>query len=194
MQWLNFPALAEYEDRFGVVRQLYGCTILGRFEFAERLQQISDRMATLPADQPWTEAYRKDAQLRHAIDSALACWGIEPNNLTPAHIEAFLLYREQDGQYVPGYLSELLADPTAEPATGDPPSMADMVASIATHCQTLTEAIELASTVPSSALTDILAAKNELAEAAADPAKKPRNKKKANYIKDNFDELMRSAG
>lgn len=190
MQWLNFPALAEYEDRFGIVRQLYGCTILGRFEFAERLQQISDRMALLPHDQPWTEAYQKDSQLRHAIDRALGCWGIEPDNLTPAHIQAFLLYREQDGQFLPGYLTDLLADPAAEPATGEPPSMAEMVASIATHCESLQEAIELASTIPSTALTDILAAKNELAEAAADPAKKPQNKKKASYIKDNFDQLM----
>jgi hypothetical protein len=194
MQWLNFPALAEYEDRFGVVRQLYGCTILGRFEFAERLQQISDRMATLAADQPWIEAYRQDAQLRHAIDRALHCWGIDPDNLTPAHIQAFLLYREQDGQYLPGYLSDLLSDPDTEPTTAEPPSMAEMVASIATHCQTLTEAIELASTVPSSALSDILAAKNDLTEMAENPARKPKNKKKANFIKENFDELMRSAG
>lgn len=192
MRWLNFPALAEYEDRFGVVRQLYGCTILGRFEFAERLQQISDLLATLPSNQPWTEAYRQDVQLRHAIDRALHCWGIEPDNLTPAHIEAFLLYREQDGQYLPGYLAQLLENPAAEAATGEPPTMAEMVASIATHCQTLTEAIELASTVPSGALTDILAAKNDLAEAAADPAKKPKNKQKANYIKDNFDQLMQA--
>lgn len=194
MKWLNFPILAEYEDRFGVVRQLYGCTILGRFEFAERLQQISDRMATLPADQPWTEAYRKDAQLRHAIDRALGCWGIEPNNLTPAHIEAFLLYREHNGQYVPGYLSELLADPATAPSSDEPPTLAEAIAAVATHCESLTEAIELAGTIPSTALNDILAAKNELAEAAENPAKKPKNKEIAKHIQDNFDELMRAAG
>ncbi len=203
MKWLNIPAKAEFEDRSGVVRTIYGCSILGRLEFVERLQIIKDEINNAKGGQTWDKVYLRSVRLRDAIDKALACWGIDPAWLSPAHIEALLLFRQTEGgEYTEGYLVELFNGDNREsggdnPQGGgdNPQTVEEAIAILATHCQSLTEAIDLAGTLPAEMLGEILKAKSDLVkaatEAATEPSKPAKNPKIEDHIKQNFDKLMR---
>jgi hypothetical protein len=184
MRWLDFPPIAEFEDRHGTVRAVRGCTVLGRFEFVDRLGDLGAIIDTYPLDMPWGEVYQNDSRFRHAIDRALGCWGINVEWLTISQIEQLLFSR--DGER--GWLIEL-ADPTpSHEGSSEGPGMglAETIAAIATHCESLSEAMQLSSCVPADLLTDILKAKGKATES---PGEIDRREKMA-YLRDNFNNLM----
>jgi hypothetical protein len=183
MLWIDFPPIAEFEDRHGIVRAIRGTTILGRFEFADRMADIQSILDRSAPSLSWEDVYRNSARLQHAIDKALECWGIHPDWLTPSQIEQLLFFRGDD----PGWLIELSKPKTtAVPADEDEEhTLADALAAISTHCQSLTEAIDLASRVPADLLLDTLAAKVQ----STTPETKQQRKAKA-YVRQNFDKLM----
>jgi hypothetical protein len=190
MRWIDLPAIAEFEDRSGVVRKLYGCTILGRYEFADRLADITQILSEIGDDLLWAEEYRKSARLRAAIDGALACWGLQSEWLSISQIEALLLYREIDGELKQGWLVELLdtKKPDARESGCEPMGLAGALAAISTHCEGLMEAIDLAANVPGDLLLEALAAKAEIQKEPREERKV--SKEKLDFIKQNFDKLM----
>jgi hypothetical protein len=188
MRWIDLPAMAEFEDRSGVVRKLYGCTILGRYEFADRLADITQILSEIGDDLLWAEEYRKSARLRAAINGALSCWGLQPNWLSVSQIEALLLYRDLDGELRQGWLVELLATnkPADKGSGSEVMGLAGALAAISTHCEGLMEAIDLAANVPGDLLLEMLAAKAEMQKGEG----KKVPKEKQDFIKQNFDKLM----
>lgn len=181
--------MAEFEDRSGAVRRIYGCTILGRYEFADRLADITQIISELGEDLLWAEEYRRSARLRAAIDGALLCWGLQPDWLSVSQIEALLLFRETDGKTGSGWLVELLnTEKPGEKGTGsEVMGLAEALAAISTHCEGLMEAIDLAANAPGDLLLDVLAAKSKM-QKAGDVEK--MSKAKQDFIKQNFDKLM----
>ncbi|MGL4617879.1 MAG: hypothetical protein ACRCZS_02295 [Chroococcidiopsis sp.] len=183
MRHLNFPPLAEFEDRHNTIRPIYGTTIMGRYEFADRMSDIEQMLNEAPEFVTWESLYISQPRFRHAIDKALDCWGIDPDWLTPQHIEQLLFRRDEE----PGWLIELSKGKSAR-GQGEGQTLAETLATISTHCQSLQEALDLANTVPADLLVEVLNTKAGMGEGDKPP--KPQQKAKEQYLKDNFDELM----
>jgi hypothetical protein len=189
MQWLDFPAMAECEDRSGMVRRIYGCTVLGRFEFAQRMAVIGRILEKLPNDRLWEQEYCESPRLRAAIDGALACWGLKAEWFAAGQIEALLLFRLEEGMEAkPGWLVELLNPPNPL-GKGEPEAaaatLAETIAAISTHCASLEEAMNLAANVPVDLLGDVL--KSRAKQGAGGDAK---DRAREDHLKRNYDRLM----
>ena len=181
MLWIDFPPLAEFADRNNIVRAIRGTTIFGRLEFADRLEQIQTILDSSAPSLTWVEVYEQNGRLRHAIERALACWGIDVDWLVPSQIEQLLFYR---GEEV-GWLIELSTPKHPAPAGEEGHTLAEAIAAISTHCQSLSEALELANNMPAELLQDVLRAKAE----ALEPETKQQKQRKQ-HVKRNFDKLM----
>ena len=182
MRWLEFQPLAEFSDRNNIVRPIYGTTIMGRFEFAQRMTDIEKMLNEAAEALTWESLYLSQSRFRHAIDKALSCWGIDPDWLTPQHIEQLLFCRGEE----PGWLIELSLG-KGERGRGEGQTLVDVIATISTHCQSLQEALDLANTVPADLLVEVLNAK---AGMQGDKPQNPQQRQKEQYLKENFDELM----
>jgi hypothetical protein len=189
MQWLDFPPLAEFEDRFGRTRQIYGLSVLGRFEFAERMGIIGQVIGSLSDDAPWEQEYARSSKFRAAVDGALKCWGLKTGWFAVGQIEALLLFRTEDGEVKPAWLVELLNPGTsvAPSEQSEGATLAETIAAISSHCESLEEALRLAQEVPVELLSDVLKIK---AAKPGDKPKTPAQKKREDYLKANFDKLM----
>lgn len=185
MRWLSLPAVAEFEDRFGTVRRIYGLPILGRYHFADRMADISRLLGE--SEEHWAKLYSQDPALRAAIDGALDCWGLNPQDLAESQIEALLLYRLEGEVAKGGWLTELINSNPAEGSSGEGQTLAETLAAIATHCDSLQDALELAADMPADLLLSVLKAKAELGK------EKPKDKKRDEFIKANFEKLMAEA-
>lgn len=97
----QFPRL-EFEDRFGVIRSLAGCSLMGRQEFFERLQQLQARIDALPEAATVAELYDTDSRFRHYCDRCLILNGIDPDWLTVGMLPDFLFVRVVEGETRPG--------------------------------------------------------------------------------------------
>jgi hypothetical protein len=184
MQWIDFQPLAEFSDRHNIVRPIYGTTIMGRFEFAQRMTDIEQMLNETAETLTWESLYLSQPRFRHAIDKALSCWGIDPDWLTPQHIEQLLFFRGEE----PGWLIELSKGKgEGVKGKGEGQTLVDAIATISTHCQSLQEALDLANTVPAGLLVEVL---NTKAGMQGDKPQNPQQKQKERYLKDNFDELM----
>lgn len=188
MRWLNFPPLAEFEDRFGAVRRLYGLPVLGRFEFAARMEALGKMLVDLPDDVRWHDECKKSAEFKNAIDCALKCWGLKTKWFSVGQVEALLFFRYEGEELCRGYLVEILENPPSPLGKGEPEpvaaTLAETIAAIASHCANLEEAMNLAGEVLVEILGDVLKAK-----AGSAPATDPDAKKK-DFIKQNYDKLM----
>ena len=182
MRYLEFSPIAEFPDRNNIVRPIYGTTIMGRFEFADRLADIEQMLSEALEFVTWESLYISQSRFRHSIDKALQCWGIDPEWLTPQHIEQLLFMRGEE----PGWLIELSKGKN-ERGQGKAQTLAETLATISTHCQSLQEALDLANTVPADLLVEVLNTKAGMGE---NKPFKPQQKAKEQYLKDNFDELM----
>jgi hypothetical protein len=181
MLWIEFPPLAEFCDRHGIVRAIRGTTIFGRLEFADRLEAIQSILDNSAPTLSWVEVYEQNGRLRHEIARALLCWGIDVEWLVPSQIEQLLFFR---GEQV-GWLIELSTPKNPAPAGETAQTIAETIAVISTHCQTLSEALELANNMPAELLQDILKAKAE----ALEPETKQQKQRKQ-HLKQNFDKMM----
>ncbi len=180
MQWIDFPPLAEFIDRHGIVREIRGTTIVGRFEFADRMADIQSILDASPPSLAWEVVYRDSPRLQRAIAKALACWGIDSDWLVPSQIEQLLFFRGE----APGWLIEL-SKPTQPIPTGnsDDGNLAEAIAAISTHCQSLMEAIDLANNVPADLLLDTLAAKVRVQSPATKQVQESKQKVRKNFRK-----------
>ena len=194
MQWIDFPALATFVDRSGVTRSIRGCALMGRFEFFDLLNQFKLLLDEAAADFVWEELYATDRQLRAVVDRMLYLNGLDPDWLSAGMIEQFLIGREVDGVWLPGYLLEIgLGQPKSEhkiPA-GEEPDLAKMLALLSGHCSGLVEAIDLAQNVPAGLLLDAIAAKAELSKTPEQRADEDKQVQ-LQYLKENYGRLLNS--
>jgi hypothetical protein len=189
MQWIDFPPVAEFMDRSGVVRRIYGPTLMGRFEFVDRLNELQEILGSLDGELGWMEVYQQEGRLKNVIDRALALWGVKAKWLAPSQIEQLLFCRGDQ----PGWLTELMNPAGSAPLTGqqdtEAKTMAQAIAQVASICGSLTEAIELAGTVPGALLVDVITASADKKDSASG-SRTPEATKKEDWIKANYDRLM----
>jgi hypothetical protein len=190
MRWIDFPPVAEFIDRSGVVRRIHGPTLMGRFEFVDQLNELQEILGSLDGELGWMEVYQQQGRLKNVIDRALALWGVKAKWLTPSQIEQLLFCRGDQ----PGWLTELMNPAGSAPLTDqqdtEAKTMAEAIAQIASICGNLTEAIELAGTVPGALLVDIITASAGDRSATSRRSRTSEEAKKEEWIKANYDRLM----
>lgn len=193
MRWIDFPPVAEFIDRSGVVRRIYGPTLMGRFEFIDRLGELQEILTGLDGELGWAEIYQQEGRLKNVIDRSLTLWGVKAKWLAPSQIEQLLFCRGDQ----PGWLAELM-NPNGSTATTDQgaeaKTMAEAIAQITQICGSLTEAIELAGTVPGALLVDIVTANADSRSATSSRGRTSEEARKEDWIKANFDRLMQGNG
>lgn len=179
-RWVDFPPLVEFVDRRGKVRGVRSPTVFGRFEFVEAMESIHQILADCDPSTPWTDVYLESELLRQQVKTALACWGVKTKWLSGSQIEEFLFALEGGRE---GLLVELLKASSTAPAqesARSEPTLAEFLASIAERVGSLSEAIDLAQSIPSDLLVDALVAQGRAAMASADPNREA----KAQYDRD----------
>ncbi len=166
MRWLDFPPLAEFVDRSGVTRSIRGCSLMGRFEFRDRLEQLKTLLAESPPDSSWEDLYGRNLEFRAVVDRCLQLNHLDADWLTPAIVEQLLIGRKEDGVWLPGWLVELNSSAPSpshsQEGDGRELTLAEALAALSTHCPSLIDAIELAQNVPATVLVDTLNAKAEM--------------------------------
>jgi hypothetical protein len=159
MQWIDFAPLAEFVDRSGATRSIYGCSLIGRFEFADRLQQLQSILDEHP-DSTLDRLYQEHRQFRQAIDRVLMLNGIDPEWVTMPMIEQ-LLFVDSDGG--DGCLVGLNAPPSpSDGGDGGAATLPDLLAALSLNCESLSEAIDLATKMPANLLLDTIESKRRL--------------------------------
>ena len=179
MEWINFPPLAEFPDRHGIVRSIYGCSLIGKFEFIDRQQQIVAIIDEAEDTETWQNLYMHNPQFQRAVDRSLELNGINPEWLTPQHIQELLFARQDEaGNWVNGWLIELnTREGTPSKGEAIETTLPNLLALVALSCDSLEQAIELASAVPGNLLLDTIEAKANLTRS---PEQKAEDEKAKN--------------
>ncbi len=157
MRWLELGTLAEFADRSGIIRQTGGCSLIGRFEFGQRLEQLQGLLEDLPPERAWADEYQRDGRFKHVIDRLLELNSLKTEWLTLDMVSALLFGRvDTEGNILPGWLIEL--NQGSGKAGGKPATLAQSIAGLS---ESLIEALELAEGVPAHLLIDIADARCE---------------------------------
>jgi hypothetical protein len=162
MRWLQLGILAEFADRSGVIRQTGGCSLIGRFEFGQRLEQLQELLEGLPPEQPWADEYQRGGRFAHVIDRLLELNSLKTEWLTLDMVSSLLFGRvDEEGTILPGWLIELNQPQSTGQgrSTGEPATLAQIVAGLS---ESLTEALELAEGLPAQVTIDIADARAEM--------------------------------
>jgi hypothetical protein len=150
MQVIEMPPLAKFTDRFGKVRPIAGCSVIGRFEFADRCLEIEQRLELIGGqDESLEQLYDRDVIYRHLVDECFALNGIDLNWVSLSMIEPFLFCSGEDaeGKPYPGWLV-LLNQPSvsahAAAKSARSPTLAETIAALSISTQSVSEALHLA--------------------------------------------------
>jgi hypothetical protein len=177
--WIEFAPPAEFQDRDGIVRPIATCSLIGRFEFNERIEQIQSRLALAEAGESWQVLYDRDKRLRFYVDRCLQLNGISPEWVTLEMVEAFLFHRfdEETDEYLPGWLVELNSPKQAphKVAPEKPLTLAEILAALSLQTS-VSDALEVASSIPAEMVTAISEERNRMMRQAHE-GKPPQSSK-----------------
>lgn len=178
VKWLDFAPLAEFVDRSGVTRSICGCSLIGRFEFVDRIEQLKAMLDAAIEGETWQDLYLNNRAFANAVDRSLELNGIDVDWLTPESIEQLLFARFQEGEWKSGWLTELNTR-VSKPSTGEgiESTLPNLLALVSLNCDSLSEAINLASGMPGNLLLDTIEARGELTKS---PEQKAEDVKAAN--------------
>lgn len=155
----------EFEAVDGRVRTFYGCSVVGVFEFQDRIAELDAIVANSSADTALMHLYQRDRKFRHACDRALELNGIKPEWVNAEMLIALLFDRKGEGEIIPAYLRQLNRpyEPKRKSKGVTLKGKAGLIAAIASHTGSIDEAYKLARTVPARELMAVLDARAELA-------------------------------
>ena len=190
-KWIDFAPLAEFVDRSGVTRSIHGTSLIGRFEFVDRLEQLTSMLDAAIDGETWQDLYLNNRAFANAVDRCLTLNGIDPNWVTPESIEQLLFARFEDGEWKSGWLSELnRRESKSSKGEGIEPTLPNLLALVSLICDSLSEAINLASDMPSGLLLDVIDARSELLKT---PEQKAEDEKARNMeaLKQDYSSLLR---
>ena len=163
VKWLHFPPLAEFIDRSGTTRSIHGCSLMGRFEFIDRQEEIKHILDAADDDRSWQQLYLEHHQFSNAVNRCLALNGIDVDWLTPEIMEQLLFARFEDGGWKAGWLTELNQRESKNTANETIEStLPNLLALVSLNCESLKDAIELAANMPGNLLLDTIEARGEL--------------------------------
>lgn len=178
---LDFEAIdsLDFKDRFGTPRTVYGCSILGKKEFDDRLLILKQHLDAADGKTTIDDLYLKDEYFRYNCDRCLTLNGIEPDWVNEQILTRLLfLYNNQPGLLVLLNMPErgAIAQPGEKGATPE-----DLVAALWAHTENLREAIDIAKSrdYPAKQVAEVMHSRSKLAEEAlreADPKEYYRRK------------------
>jgi hypothetical protein len=148
MKWLQLGILAEIVDRSGTVRQTAGCSIVGRREFAQRLEQIQEILGNQDGTVVWYDLYGVELRFTHLLDRCMALNGLDSDWFTPSQIEALLFpHLGEDGQPQQGHLITINAPSSIDQGkeSGPPQTLGEVIACLSDD---LEQAMVIATEVP----------------------------------------------
>lgn len=146
----------EFIDRLGNTQAIFGCSTIGVIRFGKLISQIQHTLFNCQEDDlTWQYFYLSDRHFQSAVTECLTLNNIDPDTVTLAMVNALL--------FDPGHLIAINTpiESTAHKAT-EPATLGEVIGSIATHTESLEEAIRLAETVPAQQLQAIMGGKNKL--------------------------------
>jgi hypothetical protein len=147
MKWLQLGILAEIVDRSGIVRKTAGCSIVGRREFAQRLEQIQQILSEQDDGTIWYDLYGTNLRFTHLLDQCMALNSLDSDWFTPSQIEALLFpHLGEDGQPQQGHLITINTPSSGQSAESGPPQTLGEV--IACLSENLEQAMVMAAEVP----------------------------------------------
>jgi hypothetical protein len=157
----------EFEGVDGTIHTFPGCSLVGLFEFQERIAELQQRLRSAADDLDVEQFYRSDLEFRHGVDRCLLLNGIAPHWCN-WQIASQLLF-------APGLLIEINQPPQKARSTVDaePGTLAELIAGIA-QVTGIQDAIELAKTQPAKSLLEII-------DAYAEQQKTPEQKQKEGF-------------
>jgi hypothetical protein len=162
MRWLQLGILAEFADQSGIIRCTGGCSLVGRFEFGQRLEQLQELLGELPPDGCWGDEYGRGGRFAHVVDRLLELNGLQADWFTLEMVSTLLFGRvDERGDVQPGWLVTLNqgSSATLTDLNKSAPTMAESIAGLS---ESLVEALDLAENLPASLLMDIAAARSEM--------------------------------
>ena len=142
-----------FEGVDGEIHTFSGCSLVGFFEFENRLAELQTLLSATAEVMPVQSLYQSDKRFRWTIDRCLKLNGIEPSWCNWQIVEQML--------FVPGLLRSVNQPKASSCGGGDDgkePKLAEMIAGIAHATGSITEAIELAKTQPLDSLIEIIEA------------------------------------
>jgi hypothetical protein len=149
MKWLQLGILAEIVDRSGTVRQTAGCSIVGRREFAQRLEQIQEVLGEQEGGVVWYDLYGADLRFTHLLDRCMMLNGLDADWFTPSQIEALLFpHLGEGGEPQQGHLIAINAgttDQSDRQTSQAPQTMGEVIACLS---EDLEQAMAIATEVP----------------------------------------------
>lgn len=193
--------LGRFTDRLGKPRDIAGCSIVGRFDFRDSLQALSDHMENVAGPQETLEElYERDPVVRDWITHLLELNGINPEWVNLGIVTELLFARiQEDGQPpLPGLLVEL-NQPKQVPAprsaiTSDQlDTLEAMIAAISLQSSSITEAIELANTPPAESILNIVEARARFQMPPEEKAKETKAQKLAR-LKERYHDIPKTPG
>jgi hypothetical protein len=197
MEFIEFPSPAEFVDRFGNIRAIATCSVLGIVEFEERLKQIQERLKPSREGETWQTFYKRDKYFRHLIKRCLELNGIKLKWVTLDQVERLLFYRydAETAEYRPGWLLELNGmkegDRPQPEKPAEPLSVEEIIAVISLSTNGLEEAVRLASQLPASSMHKIISARTEMTDPkAAEKRKFKKVKAKFEADRESYDRIM----
>jgi hypothetical protein len=156
----------EFEGVDGQIHTFSGCSLVGMFEFADRIAQVRQILGEASPDMPAAAIYQVNKRFRWTVDRCLILNSIKAEWCNWEICQQLL--------FDPGILLELnQPKQSAKSQEGASASLAELIAGIA-HTTGIAEAIELAKTEPFQAVLDIAHAYGEL-------GKTPEQKQKDDF-------------
>lgn len=142
-----------FEGVDGDIHTFSGCSLVGFFEFENRLTELQGLLSATAEVMPVQSLYQSDKRFRWTIDRCLKLNGIDPVWCNWQIVEQML--------FVPGLLRQVnqpKVSGNGGEGKGKEPNLSEMIAGIAHATGSITEAIELAKTQPLKSLIEIVEA------------------------------------
>jgi hypothetical protein len=155
MKWIELDLdTYTFEGVDGEIHTFPGCSLVGFFEFENRLIELQSFLLAASDVMPVQSLYQSDRRFRWTIDRCLKLNGIDPSWCNWQIVEQML--------FSPGLLREVNSPKSSGSTPGvSSPTLAELIAGIALSTGSLTEAIELAKSQPLNALVDIIEAQTK---------------------------------
>lgn len=157
----------EFQGADGQIHRFYGCSLIGKFEFVDRLSELAIALDNCPEYLTPEGLYWSNSRFRYVCDRCLELNGIKAEWVNWAIMEALLL--KPDGVLVQINTPKAATSPLK--VQGKPQTLEEVLAILAEAEGSIQGAIATASQYPSSVVEGVLAARAEL-------HKTPEQKKK----------------
>lgn len=169
-------SLGDFQTVQGKVKPLYGCSFADIGEFLERIEYIKLAIQNAEDDNASLETLlMSDSMLKHSVEQCLAMHGLSLADVSLRHVVELLLVEVVDGELKPGLLVRINSPRTKQELDSDFAEQMGIdlttlnyeraLAVIASHTQSVSEAVELTHAMTVQQLSDLVDEKAKIAKA-----------------------------